>query len=69
MRLLRRRNLLTQHGLAAKSGVSQGTIARIESGARTELRVGTMKALAEALGVQPDEVTEFRPSLGLPPAE
>jgi len=58
--------MLTQHGLAAESGVSQGTIARIESGKRTELRVGTMKAIAEALGVQPDEVTEFRPSLGLP---
>jgi transcriptional regulator with XRE-family HTH domain len=69
MRLLRRRNLLTQHGLAAKSGVSQGTIARIESGKRTELRVGTMKAIADALGVQPAEVTEFRPSLGLPPTE
>jgi transcriptional regulator with XRE-family HTH domain len=65
MRMLRRRNLLTQHGLAAKSGVSQGTIARIESGRRTELRVGTMKAIAAALGVQPAEVDEFRPSLGL----
>jgi transcriptional regulator with XRE-family HTH domain len=69
MRVLRRRALLTQHGLAARSGVSQGTIARIESGKRTELRVGTIRALSEALGVEPSEVDEFRPSLGLPPAE
>jgi predicted transcriptional regulator len=65
MSLLRRRRMLTQHGLAAQSGVSQGTIARIESGQRTDLRFGTMRKLASALGVEPSDVTEFRPSLGL----
>lgn len=65
MELLRRRRMLTQHELAAESGVSQGTIARIESGARVGVRFKTMKALADALGVQPAEVDEFRPRLGL----
>ena len=64
MRLLRRRNLLTQHGLAAKSGVSQGTIARIETGERKRVALRTVKALSAALEVDPAEVAEFRPALG-----
>lgn len=65
LELWRRRRLLTQDGLAAKAGIFKATIARIESGARVGVRFKTMKALADALGVQPAEVDEFRPRLGL----
>jgi transcriptional regulator with XRE-family HTH domain len=59
---LRRRKKLTQHELAAASGVSQGTIARIESGDRKgeRVRFSTQRKLAAALGVDPDVVDEFR---------
>jgi transcriptional regulator with XRE-family HTH domain len=58
--------MLTQVELAAKSGVSQGTIARIETGERKRVALRTVKALVAALEVDPAEVDEFRPALGLP---
>lgn len=65
MSQLRRRRMLTQQALAKESGVSQGTIARIEAGHRAEVQFRTMQNLARALGVEPSDVDEFRPSLGL----
>jgi transcriptional regulator with XRE-family HTH domain len=65
LKSVRLRRLLTQMELAAASGVSQGTIARIETGERKRVALRTIKALATALEVDPAEVTEFRPSLGL----
>lgn len=65
MSQLRRRRMLTQQALAKESGVSQGTIARIEAGHRTDVQFRTMQNLAKALGVEPSDVDEFRPSLGL----
>jgi transcriptional regulator with XRE-family HTH domain len=49
LRHARRRASLTQRALAAKSGIPQETIARIESG-RTDPRVGTLDRLLEACG-------------------
>jgi transcriptional regulator with XRE-family HTH domain len=57
--------MLTQVELAAKSGVSQGTIARIETGERKRVALRTVKALAAALEVDPAEIDELRPALGL----
>lgn len=43
---------LTQTALAEKAGTRQATIADIENGRITDPRVKTVKALAEALGVE-----------------
>jgi transcriptional regulator with XRE-family HTH domain len=66
LKAVRLRRMLTQVELAAKSGVSQGTIARIETGERKRVALRTVKALGAALEVDPAEVDEFRPALGLP---
>jgi transcriptional regulator with XRE-family HTH domain len=63
---LRHRMPLTQGELAAAAGVSVGTVRGIERGAYTTVRPRVIRALAEALGVEPDTIAEFRPSLGLP---
>lgn len=47
VRYARRRNGLTQRELAAKAGIPQETIARIEKG-RVDPRVGTLDRLLEA---------------------
>jgi transcriptional regulator with XRE-family HTH domain len=56
----RRGEGLTQVELAERSGVAQSTIAQIEGGARPTPHPGTLKKLAEALGIEtrdllPDE--------------
>ena len=66
LKAVRLRRMLTQVELAAKSGVSQGTIPRIETGERKRVALRTVKALGAALGVDPAEVDEFRTALGLP---
>ncbi|MEV0809872.1 GNAT family N-acetyltransferase [Micromonospora sp. NPDC050200] len=50
VRALRRRADLSQRELAAKSGVPQATIARIESGRATGPRFRTIEALVSAVG-------------------
>jgi transcriptional regulator with XRE-family HTH domain len=45
---------MSQEHLAAQSGVSRPTIARLESGSQTVLNTDTAKALARALGVSVD---------------
>jgi transcriptional regulator with XRE-family HTH domain len=52
----RTRRLLTQEDLAAKSGVGVNTIIRIEGGQWP--RISTLRKLAEALAVTPDELIE-----------
>jgi len=54
LRSWRRRQALTQHDLAARSGVSQVTIARAETG--HAVRPTTVRRLAAALGVAPHEL-------------
>jgi transcriptional regulator with XRE-family HTH domain len=53
----RERALLTQAELAAKSGVSEVTINRIENG-RHDPRFSTVRKLAQALNVAPPELME-----------
>lgn len=43
---------LSQAALAAKSGAGRVTIARLESGALQDFRVGTLARLCEALGLE-----------------
>jgi transcriptional regulator with XRE-family HTH domain len=62
---LRRRQPLTQKELALAAGVSVGTVRGIEHGYYKSVRPRVIRAIAETLGVQPADVIEFRPSLGL----
>jgi transcriptional regulator with XRE-family HTH domain len=63
----RRLRLLSQDALAAKAGVGKSTLVHIELG-RVRPQFKTIRRLADALGVEPSEVDEFRPTLGLSPA-
>lgn len=54
---------LTQEGLAEKSGVSRVTIANIERGAVTDLKISTMLSLANALGATV-EISIHAPRMG-----
>ena len=59
MREVRIRRLLSFRELAKRAGVAQRTIVEAEAG-RQVPRPATMRKLAEALGVDPLEVDEFR---------
>jgi transcriptional regulator with XRE-family HTH domain len=48
--------VLTLRELEAASGVSYATVWRLESGRATEARPSTIRKLAEALGVEPEEL-------------
>ena len=54
LREWRRRRLLTQEELAEKAGVGVTTIVRIEAG--QEGRISTLRKLAAALDVTPDQL-------------
>jgi transcriptional regulator with XRE-family HTH domain len=47
---------MTQEELSQKSGVTEATISRLESGSAA--RISTVKKLATALGVQPAELID-----------
>lgn len=53
---------LTQEELAQSSGVSVGTISRLERGVHTTARRSTLAALARALGVDPARLLGIHPS-------
>ena len=54
LRLLRRRQQLSQHQLAVNSGLQQRQISFFESG-RAQPRIASLQRLAGALGLQPQE--------------
>jgi transcriptional regulator with XRE-family HTH domain len=54
----RARRLLTVRGLAEASGVALTTVYRVETG-RSAPTFRVIRALSEALDVQPDDVAEF----------
>jgi len=60
LRQLRERAFLTQAELAAKSGVAEVTINRIEQG-RHSPRFSTIRRLADAFGVSPEELAHPEP--------
>jgi transcriptional regulator with XRE-family HTH domain len=53
----RERNLTTQRELAERSGIAQATIARLET-QRHSAQFRTVRKLAEALGVEPQQLME-----------
>jgi transcriptional regulator with XRE-family HTH domain len=52
LRTARHRHGMTQAALAARSGTSRVTIARVEAGSARDVRVGTIVGLCEALGLE-----------------
>jgi transcriptional regulator with XRE-family HTH domain len=52
LRAARRQGGLTQAELAARSGTSRVTVARLEAGSDRDVRVGTMVSLCGALGLE-----------------
>jgi len=61
LREYRERKLLTQQMLSEKTGLRLASISRIESGLQVP-RVGTVRILAAALGVEPDELIDWEAS-------
>jgi transcriptional regulator with XRE-family HTH domain len=55
LRQLRKQSLMTQEKLAERSGVAVSTIIRIERN-QVEPHGSTIRKLAEALGVEPQEL-------------
>ena len=61
LRQLRRQHGLSQQQLAAKAGISQSTVVRLEPCSRTTCRSRTLARLAAALEVQPATLTPDGP--------
>jgi len=57
MRVIRERKALSQAELGEKAGLSRVTVARVEKGL-DQPYPSTIRKLAEALGVEPDELME-----------
>lgn len=55
LRQVRERLFMTQSDLAEKTGIAEATISRIENGIQVP-RVSTVKKIARAMGVEPDEL-------------
>ena len=62
LRELRVKKLLTAGQLAEKSGVSGAAIFKLERGEHSP-SLATIKKLSEALGVNPEEVEEFKAAI------
>ncbi len=55
LKQIRESQFLTQQELADKAGITRVAVARLESG-KVDARFSTLKKLAEALGVKPQEL-------------
>ena len=62
------RRLLTVRALAEAAGVSALTVIQLGAGKRKP-RSGTIKAISAALGVDPEQVLEFRSAMGYQTSE
>lgn len=58
LRQVRERLFVTQQELAEKAGMTEATISRIENGLH-EPRISTVRRLADALGVLPEELVDW----------
>ncbi len=58
LRDARERRFLTQQQLADKAGTSKANISRLEGGDQSP-RMSTIVRLAEALGIDPEELVEW----------
>ena len=53
IRIRRERLKMTQEDLAKKTGLSRATISALENGGKADVKISTIKALAEALKCKP----------------
>jgi transcriptional regulator with XRE-family HTH domain len=58
VRVLRRRNFMTQEQLAKAAGISHRTLVNIETKRVTEPHFSTILKLADALGVEPSQLVD-----------
>jgi len=58
LRTLRGEANLTQRELAARAGVSRGTVKRLENGTDVNLTLTTLERLADALNISPDDLID-----------
>jgi transcriptional regulator with XRE-family HTH domain len=58
VRILRRRNFMTQEQLAKAASISHRTLVNIETKRVTEPHFSTILKLAEALGVEPSQLVD-----------
>ncbi|HEY3609782.1 MAG TPA: helix-turn-helix domain-containing protein [Pseudonocardiaceae bacterium] len=59
LRQLRQKTRLTQEDLAAHTGLAVRTIRRLETGENVNPRLETVRLLADALGLKPDELAQM----------
>ena len=64
LKRIREIRALSRKDLADRSGVSESAIYRAERG-ETRLRPSTIRKLAKALGVEPNELTSTQGRLGI----
>ena len=64
LKRIRESRVLSRKDLAEQSDVAESTIYRAERG-QTKLRPSTVRKLAQALGVPPDELVSEQGRLGL----
>lgn len=60
---IRKRNLLSQRDLAKMAGVALSTVYLLEAGRTERVTFKVMRAISAALGVSPESIAEFRPTL------
>ena len=58
VREVRERLFVTQAELAERTGIAEATLSRIENGLQRP-RISTVRKIAEALGVRPEELVEW----------
>ena len=58
LREVRQRLFVTQEELAERAGITVSTLSRLENGLQRP-RISTVRKLAEALGVAPEELVEW----------
>jgi len=64
LRMIRENRALSRKDLAGKASVNESTIYRAEQG-RTNLRPSTIRKLAQALGVEPNELISRQGTLNI----
>ncbi len=58
LRQVRERLFVTQAELSARTGIAEATLSRIENGLQRP-RISTVRKIAEALGVRPEELVDW----------
>ena len=58
LRLLREQRFVSQRDLAKRAEVSPTTILHLETGENLNPRLSTVRKIAEALGIDPNELVE-----------